>query len=94
MKISVNSKVRLNGVGIFGAILFVGGPMLAALSYWRIIEITSLAARYSLPATGLDSQLRAIAIASAASLVGFVMLLIGREYEHTVEINKDQPPQA
>lgn len=79
MKISVNSKVRLNGVGIGGAMLFVGGPLVGGFVYSNTAA-TSLVFR---------SVTNFALICSVAALVGFVMLLIGREYDHQIEIDRD-----
>lgn len=94
MKISVNSKVRLNGVGITGAVFFVGGPLASAWVYATAMEKASRGLRYGLPASDVTGDLWMAAFCGAASLAGLVMVLAGREYDHTVEINKEQPPQA
>lgn len=79
MKISVNSKVRLNGVGIGGAMLFVGSPLVGGFVYLNT-AVTSLVFRGVINFT---------LFCSVVAMVGFVMLLVGREYDHKIEIERE-----
>lgn len=83
MKVSVKSKVRLNGKGIAGAILFVGGPTFAMINYGTMIRTMG-----SLTAIRPETYSLILAASALASLVGFVMMLVGREYDHTVDIDR------
>lgn len=84
MKILVNSRVRLNGVGLVGAALFVGGLVIATLNYLTLLRRVSSGSFGS-----AENFVLVVSVCALAFLVGFVLLLIGREYDHTVEVDRE-----
>lgn len=92
MKISVNSKVRLNGVGIAGAMLFVGGPLVGGFAYLNSLATAARNLRYGFPVSDMQGISNFALACSVAALIGFVMILIGREYDHQIEIDRGDNP--
>jgi len=85
MKISVKSKVRLNGLGWLGAAFFIVPPAFAALIYSRMVGNIG-----SFSSSTITDQMIQIVVCGLLSLVGFVMLLVGREYDHKIEIDRGE----
>ncbi|MER8387268.1 hypothetical protein NKH14_17425 [Mesorhizobium sp. M1380] len=86
-KISIESKQEFTSLGGFGSLLFTLGPCASAIGYaWLISE---LANTYSYSRnTGGPALL--IGGGGLAFLLGCVLMLIGRTYNHQVTVNS--PP--
>ena len=80
MKVRINTTTRLNESGRLGAILFVAAPVFGAGVYGWFLYAMAHPFDITPFMPGLLSVLCGI-----GWLVGCVLLLIGREYQHQVD---------
>lgn len=90
---SVKTRVGLNGLGKAGAALFVGGPVVGAVLYARMANAIAgnVGARFSWQVESLIGYQIGMTVCALAALVGFVLLIVGREYAHDVKVNSTKP---
>lgn len=76
------TKIRLNSSGNLGAWLFILGPFVSGGTYYLLARaLTSTSARfYPMGTFDMLPYWAGIGGGAAASLIGFVLLLTGREY--------------
>lgn len=91
MKLQIKSTTRLNPLGMVGASLFVGAPLVGAFYSWRTYQDIARTLRYR-PAFEADisSIYWSVVICAAISMLGLVLFAIGREFIHDVEIDRAQ----
>lgn len=99
-RIRVATKVKLTNAGGLGAFLFVAAPFIGGFITFARYQSAERALRYGLGSSVTLGEIVLIGLAStAAAMIGLVMVLVGREYEHEVqilkpgeEVPKDQTP--
>ncbi len=75
----IKSKARLSTAAKIGATLVVVGPIATAILYWVAATQNTYGGATLL-----------MALTGFATLVGFVLWLSGREYEHEVTVLSDK----
>lgn len=89
-QIVVNTKAKLNMAGGLGAGLFTGSPLIGGL---LAAGQVNQAGRFG-SATFIDNAIAISLIATSLSMLGLILVLIGREYQHEVQILKQDQPQS
>lgn len=89
MRIEVHSTPRLNDNGRTGLLLFLASPIAAAIFYAWYSWAAADALRYSWRRDDIWIPLILLGFAGLSQLVGFALLLIGRDYRHDVKILKE-----
>lgn len=94
-RILVETKVGLNGVGGTGAVLFVLAPLIGGFMVFARLQAAERSLRYGMGTSATTGDIVAISlIASALAMTGLIMVLVGRHYQHEVQILKaDAAPQ-
>lgn len=87
MKVVIRTKTALSQVGWIGAALLIGAPFLSAIAIIQSLDTIMRNLRYDPSAEPWNSTLLWIPVAGGlAMMVGLVLVLVGREYSHNVEI--------
>lgn len=90
MKITVQTSMRLSPIGWIGAGLLLGAPLLATFAIAN--QLSAFARQMRLAADSAPDFAPMIwiaAIGTAVACAGLVMVLVGREFAHQVEIDRN-----
>jgi hypothetical protein len=91
-RFSVQTSSHLSRTGWIGAVLLVAGPVVAAIGWW----VFSVAVAAGASPGSIDDGARAqfivgvlmLVVGAIAAPAGLVAVLVGRSYEHDVEVRQ------